>query len=123
LHIDSAEKTRTKLRADKERAKSGSVLTFAFDLQKTNPLPYLVTNEAYYKKTTFRIQLRIHNCSTDTGHFHMWHEATASRGPSEIASVIWQWLNQMKDKDMLKKEVVAYSDSCDGQNRNIVISQ
>jgi len=122
LQLHGAEETRAKLNADKDRARSDAVLMFTFDLQKTNPLPYLITNEAYYKRQLSVYSCGIHECGSDIGYFHMWHGATASRGPAEIASCIWQWLNEKNDEDKLKKEVVAYSDSCGGQNRNIVIA-
>ena len=47
------------------------------------------------------------------------NEATASRGPAEISSCIRHWLNYLKH---LPKGFVAFSDSCGGQNRNIIIA-
>jgi hypothetical protein len=122
VHIDESEKTRVQLNADKSRACADGVLVFTSDLQKTKPLPYLLMNEAYYKRQLSVYNCGIHDCGSGIGYFSMWHEAIASRGPSEIASCIWCWLNTMKDNGKLPKALVAYSDACGGQNRNIVMA-
>jgi len=121
-HLASAEKTRAKLNDDKRLAKEGLKLTFAFDLQKTKPLPYLNTNEAYYKRQLSVYNCGIHDCGASRGYFHMWHEATASRGPAEIASCLWHWLQSIHTERSIPTDWAAYSDSCGGQNRNIVIA-
>ena len=95
------------------------VLVFAFDLQKTKQLLYLTTNEVYYKRQLSVYNCGIHDCGFDKGYFRMWTEATASRGPAEISSCIWYWLNSLKH---LLKEFIAFSDSFGGQNRNIIIA-
>jgi len=121
-HLASAEKTRAKLNDDKRLAKEGLKLAFAFDLQKTKPLPYLNTNEAYYKRQLSVYNCGIHDCGTNRGYFHMWHEATASRGPAEIAACLWHWLQSIHTERSIPTDWAAYSDSCGGQNRNIVIA-
>jgi len=124
-HLESAEKTRAKLNVDKLTAqlRDGSSLVFAFDLQKTKPLPYLTTSEAYYKRQLSAYNCGIHDCGTGKGYFHMWHEACASRGPCEIASCIWYWLNRIKaENEHLPTNITAYSDACGVQNRNITMA-
>ena len=95
------------------------ILVFAFDFQKRKQLPYLATNEVYYKRQHAVYNCSNHDCGSEKGYFRMWTEATASRGPAEISSCIWHWLNSFKH---LPKEFVAFSDSCGGQNRNIIIA-
>jgi len=121
-HLLLAENTRAKLNEDKQHAKDGQKLVFAFDLQKTKPLPYLNTNEAYYKRQLAVYNCGIHDCGSNQGYFHIWHEAMASRGPAEIASCLWHWLGRLYAGKNIPSEWVAYSDSCGGQNRNAVIA-
>ena len=121
-HLASAENTRAKLNTDRHQAQGGLKLVFAFDLQKTKPLPHLNTNEAYYKRQLSVYNCGIHDCGTNKGYFRMWHEATASRGPNEIASCLWHWLGSLRAEKNIPRDWIAYSDSCGGQNRNIVIA-
>ena len=44
----------------------------------------------------------------------MWHEGVANRGPCEIGSIS-QFLKNLPDTI---EHVIAYSDSCSGQNKN-----
>lgn len=46
---------------------------------------------------------------------YMWDESQGSRGPDEIASCLYKHLTLNKPK----KCVIAYADTCGGQNRNI----
>lgn len=50
---------------------------------------------------------------------YLWSEDTASRGPEEIASCLLHYLEKLPPT---VTEVVLYSDSCSGQNRNITVS-
>ena len=51
----------------------------------------------------------------------MWHEGVASRGSTEIASCLWHWLKTWQETDQFPKHLIAYADSCGGQNRNIFL--
>uniref|UniRef100_A0A1B0GMM9 DUF7869 domain-containing protein n=1 Tax=Phlebotomus papatasi TaxID=29031 RepID=A0A1B0GMM9_PHLPP len=50
---------------------------------------------------------------------YLWSEDTASRGPEEIASCLLYHLEKLPPT---VTEIVLYSDSCSGQNRNITVS-
>ena len=89
------------LNYERDMAKGKPGMVFAFDLQKTKALPYLSTSEAYYKRQLSIYNLGIHDCGTGDGFFNFWHEATASRGPAEIASCIWHWLCQNRVQNPL----------------------
>ena len=47
---------------------------------------------------------------------HMWSENEGSRGSQEIGSCV---LTFLKEHTVQSKRLIAYSDSCGGQNRNI----
>jgi len=80
------------------------------------------TNEAYYKRQLSVYNCGTHDCGANRGYFHMWHEATASRGPAEIASRLWHWLQSIHTERSISNDWAAHSHSCGGQNRNIVIA-
>ena len=117
LHLRKAEKARKSLNNDSLAAKIDDTLdVITFDLQKTLPVPYLTTNEVYYKRQLSVFNLGIHSTKTDTGHMYMWHEGIASRGPNEIGSCLLDYCRHV-DKHGIHR-LIAYSDSCGGQNRN-----
>jgi len=58
----------------------------------------------------------IHNRVNKTGHMHVWHEAHASRGSQKIASFLSKYNKIYSNSDSDKSELIAWSDSCDGQN-------
>ncbi|GFR84547.1 hypothetical protein ElyMa_004153200 [Elysia marginata] len=47
----------------------------------------------------------------------MWHEGQASRGPNEIGSCL---LRYIREND-IPENIIAFTDSCGGQNRNLKI--
>ena len=57
--------------------------------------------------------------TTSSGFCYFWNEAEGKHGACEIASCLWKWL---KILDVGVKKVTLYSDSCPGQNKNIIIA-
>ena len=62
--------------------------------------------------------LGFHNFHDDNVKMYVWDETTASRCAQEVASCI---LAHMQDITT-QKHVIAYSDACSGQNRNIKVT-
>ena len=62
--------------------------------------------------------LGFHNFHDDNVKMYVWDETTASRCAQEVASYI---LAHMQDITT-QKHVIAYSDACSGQNRNIKVA-
>lgn len=111
-HHEKAEQVKEEIKKDKNKANTKVI---CFDLQKTLPTPVLTTNVVYYKRQLWTYNLGIHDENDNTAHMCMWHEGQASRGPNEVGSCI---LKYIKENDM-PENIIAYSDSCGGQNRNI----
>ncbi|KAF2899968.1 hypothetical protein ILUMI_06218, partial [Ignelater luminosus] len=94
-----------------------NVKTLTFDMQKTLPLQRLSTNIIFYKR-----QLWLYNCGLHTGKdnksiFNIWLEGHAGRGAQKVGSCIRKYVvNHISDKI---QELILWSDSCEGQNRNI----
>ena len=87
-----------------------------FDLEKSLPTPVLTTGIVYYKRQLWTYNFGIHNCSTEKGCMHMWHEAVASRGSQEVGSSL---LVHLREMETTATKLIVYSDACGGQNRNI----
>lgn len=120
IHLKLAESARNALKQDQERVSSNPshYFGFSFDLQKALPLPKLTTSVAYYKCNMYILNLGIHNFHNDNVYMYVWDETKASRGSQEVASCLLRHLKTLKGE----KHIIAYSDMCGGQNRNIKIS-
>lgn len=120
LHLRKAEKARQCLRSDKESCILGEKFTFTFDLQKALPVPTLTCSLAYYKRNMYVYNFSCHDLSEQENvHMYAWDETQASRGSQEIGSCIRKYVfSQVRSA----KHIVAYSDACGGQNRNIKLA-
>ena len=117
LHKRKAERAYQQIKEDTTLAKStNDVDTITFDLQQSLPTPVLTTNFVFYKRQLWTNNLGIHDCKTSKGYMYMLHEGIASRGSQEIASCLCQHL---KTNGSTAKHLIAFSDACGGQNRNI----
>lgn len=117
LHKRKAERTYQQLREDTAEAQSDpNVDMITFDLQQSLPTPLLTVNIIYYKRQLWTYNLGIHCCKTGMGYMHVWDESVGSRGSQEIGSSI---LTYLKEHPTSADRLVAYSDGCGGQNRNI----
>ena len=89
-HQECAQMARNSLKSDRMLAKQsdGNKFVITFDLHSTLPTPRLSSNIVYYKRQLMVYNLGIHDCNTELGHMHVWHEGVASRGAQEISSCI-----------------------------------
>ena len=67
-----------------------------FDLEKSLPTPVLSTGIVYFKQQLWTYNQGIHDCSTEQGCMHMWHEGIASRGSHEVGSCLLAHLKEMQ---------------------------
>ena len=115
LHHRQVESSTASREKDSRDAREGKIHAISFDLEKTFPLPKLSTNEAYYKRQLSIFNLGIHDLATQQAYMYIWHEGVASRGPQEIGSCIMKYVKEY----VKSSQLVAWSDACGGQNRNI----
>lgn len=119
IHVLEAQGGYDRKHEDKENAKSSDYQrVLVFDLQQILPVPYLTTNIAYYKRLLTMYNLTIRDCSqgNESSDCCMWSELQGGRGSDQIASCILKKLLQLPTNI---QQVITYSDTCGGQNRNI----
>ena len=104
LHEDSQHSTGTE---------NSIVLTF--DLQQNLPVPTLTHSAMFYMRQLWIYNFGIHNCTDGSAIMCVWNECIAGRGSNEIISCLLEYFAQTHPK---AKEIVCYSDSCFGQNKN-----
>lgn len=117
LHHRQAEKSTAIRDQDVEVGKTDDVHVISFDLQKVFPIPKITTNEAYYKRQLSVLNFGIQDLTSEQAYMYVWHEGIASRGPQEVASCLKMYVK----KYVQCNKLIAWSDSCGGQNRNIKI--
>ena len=106
---------------DRERALSIPGINYiTFDLEKCLPLPRLTTGLVYYKRQLNIYNMIIHVCNinVENGFMHLWPETVGGRGASEVGSCLLASTDWSK---MIPGELIAWSDSCAGQNKNFIV--
>ena len=119
-HYELQKAARDTLISDREAAKdpNNKCQVITFDLQSVLQTPQLTSNAVFYKRQLSVYNLGIHECREEKGIMHVWHEGIASRGAQEISSCIRNFVKSpICNRE--SSELVAWSDSCGGQNRNI----
>ncbi|XP_050508545.1 uncharacterized protein LOC126885834 [Diabrotica virgifera virgifera] len=117
---DEAKAARNLMNSDLQKAKNEENLeVLTFDLEKTLPLPRIPTNIVFYKRQLWLYNCGIHSGKTGRGYCYVWAEGTAGKGPQEVASVLLKYLQEKLTPQIT--ELILWSHSCGGQNRNIKI--
>ncbi|XP_072763725.1 uncharacterized protein [Anoplolepis gracilipes] len=117
VHLQNAELARKALQEDKILASENpdTYFAFSFDLQKALPYPKLSVSIAYYKRNMYVLNEGFHNFHDNKINMYVWDETVASRGSQEVASCCLKHLENVSTQS----HVIAYSDMCTGQNRNL----
>ena len=139
-HHIKAQNARLHLNKDALMA-SDDTYVVTFDLEKTLPLPKLSTGVCFYKRQMWLYNMGIHGYRIQQNYdaqimtdeelakveidsfgkefMYVWTENIASRGSQEVASVL---IKHTQNIQLKPKHLIAWSDSCGGQNRNIEVA-
>lgn len=121
-HQQLIEYLETEYKEHKSESKlnGGEKILLIFDLEKVFPTPKLTTNKVYYKRQLNTYNFCVHDETHNRSYMYVWHEGIASRGPQEITSCLIYHITHFIPKEC--RDIIAYSDSCGGQNRNVKTS-
>lgn len=86
-------------------------------MEQTQPIPYINTSVAFYKRQLWLYNLGIHTLHDGKGTMCLWTESEGKRGANEVASSLISFLENKEGYENL----VSFSDCCSGQNRNKII--
>jgi len=106
---------------DKKMAKAVTDVHYVtFDMQKTLPLPKLSTSSVFLLRHIWLYNLGVHyvSGSVDKPFFHIWTKMEAMCGCEEVCSALLVFLNVA---NISGGSLVAWSDSCCGQNKNFYV--
>lgn len=104
--------------ADKQRAQTDKgVYVATFDLQAVLTTPCSLVSELYYSRKLSCYNLTIYSLGDNHVFCHVWDETQGKRGSSEISTCLLKnTVSACQTKRV--KEIVYFSDTCGGQNRN-----
>lgn len=116
LHQRKAKKANDAKKSDIEANKnSEDTVVICFDLQQTLPTPLLSTSKVFYLRQLWTYNFCVYNLLSGESHMFVWDETIASRGSQEIGSCLVQFIKNLPPNIT---KIIAYSDSCGGQNKN-----
>ena len=81
---------------------------------------YLSTNVVVYKRQLSVYNLGVNEVATGKSFMHMWPETDGGRGSEDVASCLLRCIKEEKSEDV--KHIIAFSDTCGGQNRNFNVA-
>ena len=119
-HAQSAEAAFTEQKSDRLVARGSEAVHYiTFDLQKTMPLPKLSVSKAFYLRQLW-LYMGIHVISKkkEGCYFHIWTEDAGGCGVKEVLSCLIAFFQV---SGISGGRLVAWSDSCGGQNKNNVM--
>ncbi|KAL4083738.1 hypothetical protein QTP88_029054 [Uroleucon formosanum] len=116
-HLEEKHLAREEKEVDKKRS-SIELICAVYDLQAVLTVPrgdvsvfYYISKVANYNFTVCEIQSMEAFC-------YLWHEGEAHRGPNEIASCLFKFIQKKSEERTNDFEIIFYSDNCGGQNKN-----
>ena len=112
---DVKKQSREQKKADKETAiKNPRIKCINFDLQKVLISPRGNVSDYYYSRTLATYNLTTYDMAFRKAVCYMWDETQAKRGSAEISMCLYKFNSSVGAID----EMIYYSDSCTGQQRN-----
>lgn len=119
---DKANEARTAMEMDRLNC---SLITenktcISIDLQQVLPIPTLTHSDMYYSRQLSYYNFGIHMHPGNECFMNLWNETEGGRGASEIASCIFNLLND-KNSPIKTRKLIVWSDNCGGQNKNKII--
>ena len=120
LHLRQAQQFYTELSTSTQMARGNdNIASICFDFEQNFPLPHIPTGEVFYLRQVWLYIFGIHDCGSNRGTMYCWPESIARKGSNEVVSCLDSYLNTLNGVERLN----LFSDSCDGQNKNLTMIQ
>ena len=122
-HQKRKEEIRTQRQVDKERVRKNEdnhLEVIGFDLEKVIKIPKSQVSDFYYCPKISCYNFTVYSLKNNEATCYVWAEDEGKRGSNEIASCLYDFNTKCARNGIT--DVVYYSDSCGGQNKNMAIS-
>ena len=117
-HIENKEKVQKIKEGYKNKGKLNEKLNVLnFDLEAVLYTPCNKVSTIFYKRKLCTYNCTLYNLATKEGTCFIWDETEGKRGSNEIGTSLFNYM-----KSTLAEEIVLFSDTCGGQNRNQYIT-
>ena len=108
------------MNTDKAKAMEiNKFVSFNFDKQAILETPKLLEKPVFYKRKLHTYNETFYDVSTKGGYCYLWHESEGKRGANEVATITY---NHIKNIYTEAEEISMFTDTCGGENRNIMMS-
>ncbi|KAI4468070.1 dna-directed rna polymerases i ii and iii subunit rpabc2 [Holotrichia oblita] len=112
---------RTLQDVQKRCKENDNVVGLAFDYMQNLQLPKIPVQDLFYLRQLTVSVFCIHNIKTDEVVYFIHHEGNAKKGPNEVCSYIYRYIQQYIPNHV--KELHLFCDNCPGQNKNNTVSR
>ncbi|CAG9787526.1 unnamed protein product [Diatraea saccharalis] len=117
------EKKSSKDRLDFHRKlskKNKTMICTSFDLQKVLNTPHGENMLLFYSRKYAVYNLCFYESGTRNGFCYTWGETEGKRGGNEIATILQKYIAEVDSRGSVTN-LILYSDSCPGQNKNKLV--
>lgn len=121
IHLKDAEDSKERFKFHQNITKHHThTLCVSFDLQKVLNTPFGESMLFYYSRKYCVYNLTFYESATREGYCYSWGEKDGKRGGNEIATILLKYIKMVDDRQTVKN-LLLYSDSCAGQNKNKIV--
>lgn len=95
---------------------NSNILAISFDFMQNLQLPRNPAQDMFYLSLLTVSVFCVHSMKTNEAVFFVYHEGLAKKGPNEICSFLYRFIETYVPKDVT--ELHLFCDNCPGQNKN-----
>jgi hypothetical protein len=115
-------KNKEAARAEKEQDKNEEQNVFTVDLQSLLLCPKSNASALYYRCKLSVHNYTIYNLKNKIGYCYIWNESEGKLTANEFSSILVDFIESIVPSLGNNKKIIFYSDGCNYQNRNTVLS-
>ncbi|CAB3243640.1 unnamed protein product [Arctia plantaginis] len=120
-HLKEKKASKDRLAFHRELSKkNNAMLCTSFDLQKVLNTPHGESMLLFYSRKYTMYNLCFYESGTRNGFCYTWGETEGKRGGNEIATILQKYIAEVDSRGSVTN-LILYSDSCPGQNKNKIV--